>query len=247
TVGEMLGEAVERIPGSFAGDPESEAAVLQTIGSTYRNVGPYMDAETQGRRAMERNRAHGGERHPATLRVASLLGLTCADQDKLAESEALLRETLAAQEQVLGADHRDALATLNGLAWTLFLSGKSHAAEPMLERVLEARRRTAGSDAPETLKTMTNLAVVRIRQNKGDERTARLARQGADGLAASLGPAHPDAIYARHVVAWGLWRGGQLEPALAAYRPVLEQARATFGSSHPHTLFWTGNVVQLLV
>src|SRR5690606_3051040 len=47
--------------------------------------------------------------------------------------------------------------------------------------------------------------------------------------------------------AWGLWRGGQLEPALAAYQPVLEQARATFGSSHPHTLFWTGNVVQLLV
>ena len=57
-----------------------------------------------------------GDEHPDTLNTAGNLALSCSEQGKYAEAEALQREVLAVQKRVLGAEHPDTLRTAGHLA-----------------------------------------------------------------------------------------------------------------------------------
>ena len=65
---------------------------------------------------------------------------------------------LANQEQVLGADHPETLATRNNLALAYRDARRTAEAIPLLEQTLADRERVLGADHPETLATRHNLA-----------------------------------------------------------------------------------------
>lgn len=55
-----------------------------------------------------------GKEHLRTLNCMHVLAQTISDQGKYADAEALIRETLALREKVLGKEHPETLASING-------------------------------------------------------------------------------------------------------------------------------------
>ena len=78
---------------------------------------------------------HGGPGEAAEDSLAS----TLREQGRHAETEAMEREVLEAEREVLGPRHPETLETMSNLASTLAEQGKRAEAEAMQREVLEAQ------------------------------------------------------------------------------------------------------------
>ncbi len=185
-----LDRAAARIGGKFAGQPEVEAAVRDTIGQTYIDLGLYKEARRQLERAVELRRRALGVEHPKTLHTISRLGTAVLKQGKFHEAEALLRPNLEVQRRVLGSTHQDTLATMNNLGIVYIDEGRYREAEAIHSEALDIRRRVLGPEHPFTLSSMTNLANAYEEDGKFD-RAEPLYTQALEIERRVLGPEHP--------------------------------------------------------
>ncbi len=115
TVEELLGRAATRVAAKFENQPRIEAAILQTIGNSYRALGDYPAAQPHLERALEINQRLLGEEHPDTLSSMNSLASLYTDQALYAKAEPLYTKTLEARRRVLGEEHLDTLETMNNL------------------------------------------------------------------------------------------------------------------------------------
>src|SRR5207344_1860570 len=73
TIGELLDNTAARLGGEFYGEPEVEAAIRETLGSTYHSMGRYEQARPHLEAAIRLNSQLHGPRGRATLREVNLL------------------------------------------------------------------------------------------------------------------------------------------------------------------------------
>jgi tetratricopeptide (TPR) repeat protein len=131
-----LDRAAARIGGKFVGQPEVEAAIRDTMGQTYIDLGLYPEARKQLERALELRRRVLGVENPETLKTMSRLGRTAEVQGKYPEAEALLSQALTIQRRVVGPGHTDTLYSMNHLARVYHWEGKNAQAETLASQVL---------------------------------------------------------------------------------------------------------------
>jgi serine/threonine protein kinase len=155
-----LDRAAAKIGGKFAQQPEVEAAIRDTIGQTYIDLGLYPQARKQLESALELRRHMLGVKHPKTLKTTSRLGTVVLKQGLFPEAEALLRNSLDMQRSVLGSTHPDTLATMNNLGIVYTDEAKYREAEAILSEALDIRRRVLGPEHPLTVSSITSLANV---------------------------------------------------------------------------------------
>src|SRR5580658_2242976 len=124
-----LDRAAQRITGKFGQQPEVEAAIPDTIGRTYTNLGLFPEARNQLERALELHCRGAGAEKPETLKTMSELGQVEDLQGKYPEAEALLSKTVAIQRRVLGSANPDTLFSMNNLAYVYYRQGKYPQAE----------------------------------------------------------------------------------------------------------------------
>jgi len=105
-----LDRAAERIGGKFAGQPEVEAAIRDTMGQTYMDLGLYPEARSQFERALALQKRALGLQNPRTLKTMSRLGWIADLQGNYPEADGVLSQALAMQHRVLGSQHPDTLA-----------------------------------------------------------------------------------------------------------------------------------------
>jgi serine/threonine protein kinase len=163
----VLNRASSRIEGRFQDQPLVEAALRQTIGATYRNLGETDRALSHFRRAVELRRAQLGEEHPDTLTSMASLAGASRDSD-------LTRRVLEVRRRLLGKDHPDTLRSMYELAWDvrerareqgLKVKSEERPAEAdmapavvLFREVFAAQRRVLGDENPNTAATMYALA-----------------------------------------------------------------------------------------
>ncbi|MGP8225451.1 MAG: serine/threonine protein kinase, partial [Terracidiphilus sp.] len=97
-----LDRAAARIGGKFAGRPEVEAAIRDTMGQTYEDLGLYAEAQEQVQQALDLYRRALGGNNPKTLKTMSLLGRIADYHGKYPEAEAVLSQALPIQRRILG-------------------------------------------------------------------------------------------------------------------------------------------------
>ena len=97
-----LDRAAARITGRFDKQPEVEAAIRDTIGQTYTDLGLYPEARTQLERALDLRRRVLGAKNPETLKTMDRLGYVAFLQGKYPEAESLLGNYPGVQRRVLG-------------------------------------------------------------------------------------------------------------------------------------------------
>ena len=149
TLLEVLDRAAEKVGQRFAGQPELESALRQTIAETYHGLASWEKAEAQWRALLDAARKRdpeSAESYDAQGELAHILrhrGRRDAEVMKMAETAA---EGL---ERTLGPDHPDTLDALDNLALAYQDAGKLPEAIALLERVRDARIAKLGPDHPD--------------------------------------------------------------------------------------------------
>ncbi len=239
-----LDRAAARIAGKFDRQPEVEAAIRDTIGETYTDLGLYPEARKQLERALDLYRRVLGAENPKTLKTMSRLGATAALQGKYPEAEALFSRTLGIQRRMLGPEHPDTLSSMNSLASSYYYQGKFAEAEALFRQTLELQTRVLGLANPETLASMNGLASSSERLGKFAEAEA-LHRQTLENRRRVLGPEHPRTLASMNNLGLDDFKQGKLAEAEAVWGQTLEMRRRVLGPQHPDTLQSMNNLATL--
>src|SRR5215472_1134059 len=135
-----LDRAAAQVTGKFDRQPEVEAAIRDTIGTTYKDLGLYPEAAKQLEEALDLRRRVSGPQYPDTLSSMNGLANVYWHQGEYAQAEALYSQILEIRRRVLGPEHPDTLASMNGLADVYDDQGKYAQAEALYSQILEIRR-----------------------------------------------------------------------------------------------------------
>jgi eukaryotic-like serine/threonine-protein kinase len=238
-----LDRAAARIAGKFGRQPEVEAAIRDTIGQTYKDLGLYPEARMHLERALDLYRRVLGAENPKTLNIMRRLGATAQLQGRYGEAEALLNQALQIQRRVLGREHPDTLDSMNNLAITYQFQGKYAQAEALYRQTLEIQRRVLGKEHPDTLISMNNLADAYERQGKYSEAEA-LVSQTLDIKRRVLGREHPQTLNSMNGLAVVYLDQGKYAQAETLQRQTLDIKRRALGREHPDTLASMNNLAN---
>jgi tetratricopeptide (TPR) repeat protein len=239
-----LDRAAVRITGRFEGQPEVEAAIRETIGQTYMDLGLYPETRTQLERALELHRRVLGSENRKTLKTISRLGRTSFLQGKYPEAEALFSQALKIQRRVLGSEHPDTLFSMNGLAATYYSQAKYAQVEALFSQTVQIQRRVLGPQHPDTLSSMNNLAVVFRSQGKYPQAEA-LFRLTLEMRRRGSGPEHPSTLLAANNLANVYYEQGKFAQAEALYKQTLEIQLRVLGPEHPDTVRSMNNMANV--
>jgi eukaryotic-like serine/threonine-protein kinase len=244
TVRTVLDQAAQRIQGKFEKQPEVEAAIRNTIGTTYTDLGLYTEAAKQLEAALDLRRRVLGPENPETLRSMNDLALVYLDEGgKFKQAEALANQALESRRRVLGPEHPDTLTSMSNLATIYYLEGKYPQAEALHHQTLEIRRRVLGPEHPDTLASMNNLANVYYHEEK-DAQAEALHSQALEIRRRVLGPEHPATLRAMNDLAGVYADEGKFAQAEALFSQGLEIDRRALGPRHPETLRSMSNLAM---
>jgi serine/threonine protein kinase/tetratricopeptide (TPR) repeat protein len=235
SVRQMLDRSAQGVADGFQDKPLVEAAVRDSIGITYQNLGAYVEAERHLAEALRLRRAHLGNAHRDTLSSINAVGVIAWHQGRYDDAERFWSEEIAQRREHFDLDDPATLNTMQNLAAIHLRLSRFVAAEPLLIETLEGRRRVLGVEHPGTLATLSNLATLYQMLGRFDaagplfEELVPLRRR-------VLGDRHPRTLTSMqnlgefHVV-HGRYEEGErlLDETLLLRREVL-------GEPHPQTL-----------
>ena len=230
-----LDRAADRIEGKFAKQPEVEAAIRDTIGQTYTDLGLHAEAGKQLERALDLRRRVLGPEHPDTLSTMNNLAALYEVEGKYTQAEAMDTQIIEIRRRVLGPEHPDTLRSMMNLAFVYSDEGKYAQAEALQSPTLVTMRRVLGPEHPDTLKSLYNLAVVYEHQGKYAQ-AEELNRETLEIRRRVLGPEHPSTLASMNNLAIVYEEEGKYAQAEVLDSQNLEIKRRVLGPEHRSTL-----------
>ncbi len=242
---EILSRAVDTIEKEFAQQPLQEAALRQTIGNTFRELGLYPQSLPLLESALTIRRQELGNEHPDTLDSISDMGLLIMAMGKYDEALPYNQEAMETRRRVLGDNHPSTLDSINNMGMLIMLMGKYDDALPYCREAMDARRRVLGNDHPSTLDSINNMGLLIKTMGKYDEASSYF-REALEGRRRVLGDDHPDTLISINNMGTLLASMGKYDEALPYHREVLEAQRRVLGNDHPKTLNSINNLSVIL-
>ena len=134
TAREVLDKGAAKIAAELKDQPEVQAALMDTMGAVYRNLGLYDKAIPLLQQALETRKALLGNEHLEVAKSLTSLGTVALEKGDYAAAEDLYREALGMRRRLLGNDHLDVAAGANNLANALRSKGDVAGAEASIAR-----------------------------------------------------------------------------------------------------------------
>jgi len=241
TIRQAVDAVRPRIAGAFKGQPTVEAAIRNTLGTTYYYLGEYELAIRELDLAVELRKNQLGPNDPATLESRSCLALAFQEAGRTADSIELHEDTLKLRTSILGADHPNTLASRNNLATAYLDAGRTSEAITLHEETLTLKASKLGADHPDTLISSSNLAAAYLDSGRTSEAIA-LNDATLKLRTSKLGADHPDTLSSRNNLARALQVDGRTQEAITMYQENLKLAIAKLGSDHPNTIMTRNNL-----
>ena len=245
TVHQVLDMASVRLARQFADEPEIEAALRATIGTSYQRLGELAKAGAMLERSLAlREQQTGLQGEPVLQSLRSVASLA-SDRGEFAKAIANYEQALAIAAAELGPEHRGTLSTRADLAMVLSRDDQLERARALLEPTLAEQIRVLGATHSDTLTSRNNLALIDRRQGRlheaaaGFEQVLRQRRE-ADG------DGHPETLVVMTNLALTLGDLGQSDAAERLGREVLDGRRQLHGDDHPLVAHALGNVGTFL-
>ena len=211
TAREILDRGASRLASELEEEPETRAALQETIGRVYQNLGLFRSAAPLLEQSLAtRRRLFPGD-HPQVASSLNRLAVVRALGGEYARAEPLFREALAMRERMLPADHPEVVASINNLALVLHDIGDYAGAERLYRRAVALDRRRAPAERDGTAEINLGLLLV----DRGEPAAAAaLLRPAVERARAVEGEASP--VYARDLGYLGmalqeLGRSGEAE------------------------------------
>ena len=227
--------AAQNISGKFDHQPEVEAAIRGTIGTTYMGLGLYSQSREQLERALELNQKVLGPANQKTIETMLELANTEEAQGKFPEAESVAKKALDLSRPSLGPEHRDTLRIMERLVSIDDELGKFSEGEALGVQALNISRRINGPDSLETANCMYFLAIMYYEQGKTAE-SQFLNQQAVDIRRRLLGADHPDTLNAMNNLATTYTQGRNYSEAEALNKELIERRGRVLGPDHPDTL-----------
>ena len=246
TAVELLDRGTEQAASRLQDQPLVRAALLDTLGRVYRNLGIYEQAEPLLQQGLRLRRQHPGAGAAEVAASLSHLAELRHAQARYGEAEALVREALELQR---GRDPRDPAAVAAGLhrlAEILHTGGDYEAAGPVYRESLALRRSFLGPDHPEVAESLSDLGYLLYDLGRFDEAEGVLREALALCRRIHGGP-HPVTAYTLSYLADLLAERGDLVQAEPFARQSLEMHRRLLGEEHPDTVTVLASLGSLLL
>jgi len=194
-ISDALKEAERNLETSFAKEPETLAALHETIARAYHGLGDYKAAETHFASALELYRGLWPGPHP---KIAAALNEVATERSYLADyvgAEESARQALEMRRALYGNEHvavAESLATLAGIIGeqARSTSWDYSEAEELARDALAMRRRLVATDDDGTVEILGHLADVLGFAGQASE-AAELYLQARQILVARHGPDYP--------------------------------------------------------
>lgn len=223
------------------------------------------DPETEKyyREVLDLRRRVLGEKHPDTIRAASMLNsvghradtktveqtgdhgqgtfsafqkMQRESQDREVEEDiSLMKSVFDRQHRVLGLDHPDTIMSLYNYAKTMGDLGRQAKAEPLKKQALDLSRLVLGPQHPKTVKILSGYAETLDALGRQAE-AEPLKMQVLETRRRTLGPEHPDTLGALSSYAETLHGLGREAEALKTKKEVLDLTRRQLGPKHEESL-----------
>jgi serine/threonine protein kinase/tetratricopeptide (TPR) repeat protein len=208
------------------------AYALNTFGKQKEAL-PYAEAAVNGfRRVLG---AVPSSSDSEMLFAKDTLATTYLKVSRLAEAEALSRETVEASRRLLGDKHPTTSAFNSTVGHSLVAQQRPAEAEVYYRQALEGRRTVFGEDNEDVLYSRANLADVLARQGKKDE-AERILRDVIADHRRLFGEGQLNTSDFTYDLASVLRQQRKFEEAEALLRPVLAQWRDALGNENRFTL-----------
>ncbi len=230
-----LDRAAQNITGKFNQQPEVEAAIRETIGSTYTDLGLYPEGRKQLERALELDKAFWGPENQKTIKTMLYLAGTEEEQGKFKDAEAIGKQALEISRRSLGPEHLLTLDSMNRLTSIYDELGKYSEGEALGTQAVEISRRVNGPEATLTVNSMFFLAIMYYEEGKYAQ-AETMNQEVLDIRRRVLGPDHPDTLNAMNNLAAAYADEGKITKAEALNKQLIESRRRVLGAEHPDTL-----------
>jgi serine/threonine protein kinase len=231
-----LDRAAARVEGKFRAQPVVEAAIHQTIGDAYRELGLYAESERQMQLALSLREKTLGPANPDTWKSMESLAEVYQNEGKYAPAEALLTKLVKDARDRRRDDSLEAISAAHTLASIAESSRADHkTAEEGYTRVLAIERRVLGEDDTTTQATMNNLAAVLARDGKFAA-SEELYKKVVESKRRTLGPDHPRTLTTMNGLGVLYRYEGKYQDAEFWLKGALDGRTRTMGAAHRDTL-----------
>ena len=230
------------------------ANAYEAVGIVQWKQGRFVEAQRQHEQALQLRTEALGDRASVTIESMSSLAWCFLSQgqqglhrDKalLIKAQALHEKVLLLRTQVLGAEHPDTIASMNGVACCFKAQDQHAKAQPQHEKVLQLRTKVLGAKHPRTISSVDNLAI--CLDHQGQHAEAQALHEKAVALRTEvLGARHPDTILALNKLAGCFFSQGQHDMALSLYKKVLKLRTEVLGQRHPENLETMNSLAKCL-
>ena len=233
---DALRQAQEKARTAFVSQPLVEAAVLQTIGTTFGNLAEYPEAEKALRASLDLRVKAAGAKSPEAVESLSALSQMYALWKKYAEADACAREALEIARGIHGAESVEAAAAMYDLGTAQSGSGKVKEAKATAAEILRIVRGPGAAGKPQAAKTETDALLVLFSVAIAEEDYPNALALARERLALSkkrVGDRHPEVAQALSDYALGQMYTGDLAGAERTYLEVIDLDIALLGPDHP--------------
>lgn len=231
TAKEILANGADRIQRQLSERPEIQAALMETIGRVYFNLGQYDESVAMHESSLNLRAAVFGEEHGLVAQSGNQLAETLIRKGDYARAAALLEDAIAVNEAALVGDGPALADSFHILAELQLAEGHLEEAEAAARRSLEIRSAAA---AEQPLHYSESAALVgRVLQVKGELDDAEtLFREAIETLREHTGSNHPTmAIYLQNLGVL-LLSNNDLAEAEKALNESIDLKRRLLGPEH---------------
>ena len=232
TAREILDAGSERIGRELVAQPQTQARLLGTMGTVYRKLGLYEEAEPKLQRALELRRASPGA--PVAELAAALGDLAdlYLDQARYQEAEAAITEALPLLDDSAGAGRLQLASRLTDLGSVYRRQGRFDEADPLYRRALDLRLAELGDRSTEVAASYNSLAILSWNRGRFDE-AERLYTQALAIWEAAYGQDHADVAKGLNNLALLYHHQKRYDRAEAMYTRAVGIYERILGAEHP--------------
>ena len=238
TISEALIEAQRRAEKELANEPEALAAVLFTIGNTYRAQSRYPEAEPHLRKALEIRRRVLGPDNPETGQSMIALAEWFVVSGRYAEAEPLFRDALP----IFRATHdtKWLAITLNDFGTLEWFRGNHPGAEKFLREALDVSTNFSGAERAPRAIMYSTLGLAR--RDQGDlAGGAAFLEKAIEEHRALPGEPRSELALAMSNLASILLLQGDYDRAESLSRDAFELFQKTVGENHQYSAYSHGH------
>ena len=190
TAKEILENGADRIQRQLADQPDIQAAMMETIGRVYYNLGEYDESASMHEASLALRTDVFGSDHSLVANSVNELSKTLIRQGGYDRAAELLEEAIVMNESTLGGDRSALAANLHNLAELRLAQGHLEDAESASRRSLAVRAEQRAGEP--ILYSETAAQLGRVLQVRGDlDEAESLFRDAIDTLRVSGGGDHP--------------------------------------------------------